>query len=385
MLSIKNPILLFALTWLTVVILYNLRLSFLLENLNYQAALYLIFVVLSFILSFLVVLFKFRNVRFLKSGNQIIVSEKANILLKYLFFIWFIFSLFEVYYFRGVPVMAFIGGIDMTYTEWGIPSLHGLLNAVILTISNYALLNFIVSKNKKHLLLLLVCFLWPILLITRQLFMSMSVQALFIYFYLVPISRKAIINAFLIFFLVVIVFGLVGDLRTGASSFIDLVQPTESFPMWLPSGFLWVYIYITSPFNNVNYNIENFSWFNFDLEPVISQLIPSFIRTKIFGESTLKFDLVNENLNVSTMFPNYLFAFGYLGSICFFFLLGCLMSFFYLKTLTKKVNIVWVMISVVFLHDIVFSLFVDFFTSLVFVFQILLHLSFLIKFKSVAN
>ena len=187
MLSIKNPILLFALTWLIVVILYNLRLSFLLENLNYHAALYLILVVLSFVLSFLVVLFKFRNVRFIKSGNQLIVSEKANLLLKCLFFIWIILSLFEIYYFRGVPVMAFIGGVDMRYTEWGIPSLHGLLNAVILTISNYSLFNYITTKNKKHLFLLLICFIWPIMLITRQLFMSMSVQALFIYFYLVPV------------------------------------------------------------------------------------------------------------------------------------------------------------------------------------------------------
>ncbi len=384
MFSLKNPIVLFVTTWISVVLLYNLRLSYLIEKLNFQTVLYLILVLISLILSFFVVLFNFRKYKFYRYSETVIINQNANFRLKFLFILWFFCSAFEIYFFKGVPLLAFFGGSEMRYTEWGIPSLHGLLNAIILTISNYSLFN-ILKKNKdykKYLLLYILCFLWPILLVTRQLFMSMSIQSLFLYFMLVRVNNKVIFRAIFLFLVIVVIFGIVGDLRTGASSFIELVQPTESYPSWLPSGFLWVYIYITSPFNNVNFNINKFDSFNLDFEPVVSQLIPSVIRTKIFGESNLNFELVNENLNVSTLFPNYLFAFGFWGSVLFFFILGCLVSIIYLKTLSKIVNIAWLMILVVILHNTVFSVFVDFYTSLVFVFQILLHSTFLFNVKS---
>jgi oligosaccharide repeat unit polymerase len=384
MFSFKNPIVLFVFTWVTVVILYNMRLSFLLEKLNLLSGIYLTLVIFSLILSFFVVLFIFRNFRYFKFAQHIIINKKTTPRIIVLLIIWFSFSAFEIFYFRGVPLLAFFTGAEMRYTEWGIPSLHGVLNAIILTISNYALFNILKLKEnrKRFILLYILCFMWPILLVTRQLFMSMGIQSLFVYFFLERVDKKVILRSLLLILTIVIVFGIVGDLRTGASSFIDLVQPTDAFPTWLPSGFLWVYIYITSPFNNVNFNINRFESLNFDLEPVVSQLIPSFIRTKIFGESGMQIELVNENLNVSTLFPNYLHAFGFWGSIFFFFILGCIMSVIYLKTLSKNVHIAWIMIMVVILHNVIFSLFVDFFTSLVFVFQILLHASFLIKIKN---
>ena len=73
------------------------------------------------------------------------------------------------------------------------------------------------------------------------------------------------------------------------------------------------------------------------------------------------------------MFPNYLSAFGYIGSIFFYFLMGLTFNFIYFKTKKERVNIKWVFILVVILHNILFSLFVDFFSSLVFIFQIFLH------------
>jgi oligosaccharide repeat unit polymerase len=231
------------------------------------------------------------------------------------------------------------------------------------------------TKEKKYIKYFLLCLLWPLMLITRQLFMSMAVQGILVYFFFNKLKTKNLLLFGVLALSIILLFGIVGDLRSGNSDFfIAVAQPSSNYPTFLPSGFLWVYIYITSPLNNVNFNIHDYPLFNFNPSPLLSSILPSFIRDKIsfWGQSS-NFKLVDDLLNVSSMFPNYLSAFGYFGSIFFYFIMGLIFNFIYFKTKRKKVNIKWVFILVVILHNILFSLFVDFFSSLVFIFQIVLH------------
>ena len=233
----------------------------------------------------------------------------------------------------------------------------------------------IIPGFKKYIKYFLLCLLWPLMLITRQLFMSMAVQGILVYFFFNKLKTKNLLLFGVLALSIILLFGIVGDLRSGNSDFfIAIAQPSSNYPTFLPSGFLWVYIYITSPLNNVNFNIHDYPLFNFNPSPLLSSILPSFIRDKIsfWGQSS-NFKLVDDLLNVSSMFPNYLSAFGYFGSIFFYFIIGLIFNFIYYKTKRKKVNIKWVFILVVILHNILFSLFVDFFSSLVFIFQIVLH------------
>ena len=346
--------------------------SLVLTTLNLLLFTYIVLSCVSFILSYFL-LNDFYRIKNIKS----IYFTKINIsnTLKYVFYLWFLLSLFEIGYFRSIPILSIFGLGEGAYTEWGIPSLHGLLNSMILVISNYCLYLYIQTKEKKYLKYFLLCLIWPLMLITRQLFMSMAVQGILVYFFFNKLKIKNVLRFGVLALFIILLFGIVGDLRSGSSdSFIAIAQPSSNYPTFLPSGFLWVYIYITSPLNNVNFNIHDYALFNFNPSPLLSSILPSFIRDKItFWGQANNFKLVDDLLNVSSMFPNYLSAFGYIGSIFFYFLMGLTFNFIYFKTKKERVNIKWVFILVVVLHNILFSLFVDFFSSLVFIFQIFLH------------
>ncbi|MDB5121057.1 MAG: hypothetical protein JWN56_2275 [Sphingobacteriales bacterium] len=372
MFKLHNPVTLFISTWLFVLLLYSMQYSFILTVLTASTVAYVALSCLSFGLSYL-----FVNVLINKKNviTTYFISDRVHKTLKLVFWLWLFLTCIEIAYFRSLPLLSLMGIGSGAYTEWGIPSLHGLLNAMIITIANYCIYLYLTRKDRKYLFLFLLCLCWPIMLVTRQVFMSMTVQAALIYIVLNKLKTKTILIVTFSALLVVYLFGLVGDLRSGnAESFINLAQPSPDYPSFLPSGFLWVYIYVTSPLNNVNFNISSFPSFNFNLAYILASIFPSFIRGKIFSsEAEFDFKLVYEYLNVSSMFPNYLGAFGYWGSILFYFILGTIFSLIYFKTKLKTVNIKWVFILVVILHNILFSVFVDFFSNLVFIFQILLH------------
>lgn len=389
MFKLRNPILIFVCIWLFVLFIYSKRYSLVLTPLYNSTIIYILLTCLSFVLSYYVAILFFKGGRNLENSTfsqNINTQARLNKVLA----IWGALTLLEITYFKGLPLLAILGlgGDSGAYTEWGIPSLHGFLNAMIILLSNYFFYFFIKTKNKKYIYYFLLCICWPLILITRQMLMSMIIQAAFIYILTKKVKTKSILILLFVSFLVVYIFGVVGDLRSGGDAFIDLVQPSNEYPSWLPSGFLWVYVYMVSPLNNVNFNLLRYPDFNLDLTPLISPLFPSFIRGKIFTSSSqFNFQLVNDNLNVSTMFPTYLSSFGYFGSLVFYFILGFIISLAYLKYNTKNANIGWVFFLTIVFHNLIFSVFVDFFFNLIFIFQIILHfrLSYKLKFTRARN
>lgn len=377
MFKIKNPVFFFFILWLFVLYLYSLNYSHVLIALKKETIIYVILSCLSFFMSFITIRLLFLNKKILLNkyySSNISINDNLFIIFR----IWLFFSLIEIFYFKGLPLLGLFGfGGRESYTEWGIPSLHGFLNAIVITLSNYLFYYYITTKNKKYLILFSLCLLWSVLLVTRQMFLSMVLHSMFIYILCMNIKIKSFLKVFSLGLLVIILFGIVGDLRSGDSeSFLNLAQPTSDFPLWLPSGFLWVYVYIVSPLNNLNFNIINYPNFNFNLSPIVSSFFPSFIREKIFPPSNeFNFQLVNEYLNVSTMFPKYLSSFGYFGSLIFYYLFGLVISYFYLKFRTDKLNLKWMFCLIIIFHNIMFSVFVDFFFNLVFIFQFFLHYS----------
>ncbi len=381
MFKLKNPSILFIIIWIFVLLLYSLNYSLILTQLQDRTIIYIILACIAFFSGT-----KFIRLVFLEKifKPKLIFNENNNIRknLKYFIIIWIIFSLVEILYFKGVPMTSILGitsGSDR-YTEWGLPSLHGLLNAFLLTISNYFFFFFLKYKEKKYFYYFLICLIWPILLLTRQLLMSIVFDSVFIFILYNKIRLKTIIKVLFAGVLIILVFGWLGDIRTG-DSFIELVSPSDNYPKWLPSGFLWVYIYVVSPINNINYNILNFQDFTFNLSPLLSNIFPSFIRDIFFSSANTGFQLVNDSLNVSSMFLVYLNSFGFYGSIIFYFFMGLILTYIYYKNVASSSSNKWFFILVVLLHNVCFSVFVDFFFNLVFLFQIFLHIIIESRFK----
>jgi oligosaccharide repeat unit polymerase len=283
--------------------------------------------------------------------------------------IWFLLVFVEVLIFGPFPVFQLFGINTLRYTEWGIKGFHGLLNGMLMA---YAIINYGLyakTKNKKNLILFLICLIWPILLMTRQMFMSLIIQCLFVHYYLVGFKSKSVVRISVLLFVVIYVFGLLGDLRSGAESFEALASPTEEWPEYLPSGFLWVYIYVTTPINNVINNIDHYALCQFSPSDAFGGLIPSSIRDAVAQSGDTQFTLVNEYLNVSSAHKNFLAGFGWGGALFYQMLLSLIVSLFYVKYKYSK-QIKYCFILAVLGHNIAMSFFVDFFTNLVFLSEI---------------
>ena len=87
------------------------------------------------------------------------------------------------------------------------------------------------------------------------------------------LSKKQLIFLILMAILFIYVFGMIGDFRTN-SIFRNGASVFYKMPEKCPSGFTWIYIYITSPLENMRYIlneeiVHHFSYFNKLLYPVI--------------------------------------------------------------------------------------------------------------------
>lgn len=363
----KNPAFFFCSVWLIVLWLYSRHYALVLESLKQETVIFILLSISVFSLPFFLTSYiKKRRKR------PLILYRNLNIKLKRLFKCWILFSFVEILVFRSLPILAFTG-LESLYTEWGIPSLHGLLNAIIITISNIAFYKYMVYKEKKYLIFYFLCLCWPILLLTRQVLISMILQMGLIYLYCNKIQITKIFRYMAVFFAVIVLFGLLGDLRSGEDAMENVAGISDDYPSFLPSGFIWVYVYITSPLNNLNHNLYLYPDLNFSPLIALGNLFPSFIREKLLPDDTgIATDLVNDNLNVTTMHPQYLNAFGYLGALAFYFIYGCFVFYIYLK-FRKEDNAKWMFMTVVLTHNLILSVFVDFNINLVFLFQLFLH------------
>ena len=178
--KLHNPVTLFVLTWILVLTLYMFHFSLVLTELNFLLFKYIVLSCVSFLGSYFIFFCIYGTNPF---KSVYFINQNVSNSLKYVFYFWGLLSLLEVLYFKTLPIFSVFGFGEGSYTEWGIPSLHGLLNSMILVISNYCIVLYIQKKENKYLTYFLFCLLWPLMLITRQLFMSMAIQGILIYFF----------------------------------------------------------------------------------------------------------------------------------------------------------------------------------------------------------
>jgi oligosaccharide repeat unit polymerase len=296
--------------------------------------------------------------------------------MKVLMYFWVFCSIIEVIQARNFPFLSLLGiGPYINYVDFGIGGLHGLLNAIYLFLACFYFLRYKADNKKRYLYVLFLLLLWPILLTTRQLLLSYFIQLFFIHLLTTKINTKKVLKLFCIVLLAFSIFGYLGDLRSGREHIISLASPTFDYPDYLPSFFIWVYIYIVSPLNNVNHNVAEIIPLYFPFNIVIS-IFPSVFRDVITSGLDVKSyntELVTEAFNVSSFYQPFLLDFGY-KLLPFVLLVFSSISMVVMHKANNKVP--YVIILAIMLHSITLSVFANFFTHIVFVFQMIL--SFLI-------
>ncbi len=289
---------------------------------------------------------------------------------KKLFVIWALATVVEIVISGGIPIVWLITGNDKNYADFGIHSLHGLLMSMLLACSTISFYLFIETKQRKFTMLPLLAALWFIASITRGFLIGIILQSFFLFLSVHRIKGSYLTKMGAGLLSLILLFGIVGDLRSGGGS--DLVRaiarPTERFPDWLPSGFLWVYLYLESPLNNLFNTVElNPSIDGFSVAVTTSQLFPTVIRDEIFPGSSLKQgELVDTNLNICTGFLGPYLDVGLPGIIVFSVFLGAVACIFWVFRRKRFFLLGYAFVA----HSLVLSVFYDEILFLPFLFQL---------------
>jgi oligosaccharide repeat unit polymerase len=368
-----NPALMYAATWMFVLLLYALRLSDLLDPLQPLTVLLVVGTSLSFILGWMIESVpNFGRLATAKINlnvlGAIINSAGVGRRLKA---IWIIFGLgvfFEVVYFNGAPGLGLIGiGSQIAYTDFGIPGFHGLVNSLFYACCAVTFARRLLGASNKTLLLVMASIGYPILVMSRQVLISLLLQYLLIYFSIRRPSPRIFGRAAIVFIATFLFFGYLGDIRSGRDHIINLAAPTFEYPDWLPSAFIWIYIYFSTPLNNVNYNIDIAPNY-FPLETAGS-FIPSFARESFLNAvgASRQWNLVTQSFNVGSLLQSFLIDFGVSGAIIFTLLCGVAFSALRRRSATSPAAFFAV---IVLLHGIALSFFANLLFHLVFIFEI---------------
>lgn len=385
--SLYNPLLVYSSIWLISLYLYSLDFTTNILGLNNHTLILVASSVVTFFILYLTLyLLKISTNSYKLNSNPLNSSylssdslNKFKRIINYISVFWLFCSFIEILIFKGVPLVSVVilKQYDLDYTAFGLPTIHGLLNACYFSISTGYYIHYKITNDKKSLMYFRLLFLWPILLMTRAVLLWVSLEyfCVFLFFTRVTVKKVLFVLTGIIFF--IFLFGYIGDSRVeqGELRFTDnFIKPEhKEIGKILPSGFVWVYLYTTTPLNNIVYNIDKANP-KYDFYYTFSGLIPSFIRDNLSTtRNKYSVDLYEETFNVSSYFANYLADLGFKGTILFVSILQFIIILIYFSAKTMKLGSI-ISYSAIF-YALVTSIFFDNFMSLVTIFQIILGFS----------
>lgn len=367
-----NPAFVFSFVWLTALFLYTRYWSNIFLILSDKTFYYILSAVFVSLFSwlFFIVINKSKSIEFKRKMFEFTYNSERKIIL--FFNIWIIGTIIELIYFRDLPILSLFGLSNMSYHDFGLPTLHGFLNAIILSISMYMLYKYILTHKKVFLIYYLLILFVPIAGMNRGMLTSLLLQSLFVILVFKGIKLKSILKIFVYIVIFVFGFGMLGELRYQGNidELYQVFQISENFPSFLPRSVIWVYMYITSSINNIENMINQFEDFNFQPYVVIFGLIPSVIRVQL--DLPMQQNLVDVAFNVSSFMPNYLQSFGLYGSIFFYFFASMIAMSVYYRYINRY-ELRFGFTLVILLHSIALSIFSDFFAIQVYVFQVFIQ------------
>lgn len=302
--------------------------------------------------------------------NQLnVLKKKPTITFKlilWLFIIWFFVEIIEVLYSGGVPVLWKIIGSSKGYFDFGIPSVHGLMNAfglVIITMATYLYEKTRKIDHKRNF------WLWGIIgvmlgfycvILTRQVLISAVLQIVVMKLLFVSGKtwRKVVIWGIVGVIGGVMVFGVLGNFRTGYENFLR-VSAIKDEPNEIMAGPLWVYMYLTMTITNIN-EMVGLGIDDFGINWVLQRRIPSVLDDTVSFTNTRKINyLVVTSYNASGFFSDYYLALGNNGVAAISSLYGLLGGYFWFRLRTKR-NAKYMIYYAIYMQFILLSFFADY-------------------------
>ncbi len=354
-----NPLTIFNGIWFIAFFLYFIFVSessfYLSRNANIGFGLMMLGFNISYMF-FSLVFYVSKKKRMIKKGNRIIKLK----FIKVLFNIWLSITFIEIIYSRGVPMFWKFAGINKSYAQFGIPSLHGFVNSlswVVLIFAFYSFLNVeMTKKNRKKMMKIIITIIITYLfLLARQSLMTAFVQMLGVYLLTKQVNYK---NVFLSIIYSIILFGLAGNFRSGSEHFKMVAKVPEKFPDFL-LGFYWVIMYIATSVDNMYSLLDSYFSFNYGLISLKS-LLPTVISNLLKIKSVPIVGYFNNPaFNTSTFLNVPYIDFSFMGIIFVSVVYALIGNMSWRSYLNKKNDAETVFIYAIVFQILVMSFFVN--------------------------
>lgn len=372
---LANPVGMYAGLWLSVLGLFQLHLLNMLKPMN-ASAFWLIMgsVGLAVVMMFAVWalmprLLPYTAERELRELHQLYAWRKWALR------IWAVGSVFEIFASKGLPIVwLIVGDHTRDYRDFGVNSLHGLMMGLLFSCISVTAIEIFLHGRARRWWLMGALLVWTVMLMSRGSLVWALLQITAIYLLTRRIRPRVVAGLGVAVLAGVLAFGVLGDLRglTSKSAFDPLLAPAaRPIARVLPSGFLWVYLYTTTPINNIVGSIET-------LEPEgtlyfsVAPLLPTVLRQWVFNDPDKKYPLglVSKAFNTSTWFVNFLADFGVAGALAATSLLMLIAILCYRSARAWRP---WAIVGYgVCFQGVLLSVFADTFTSLVTLSQLLI-------------
>lgn len=321
--ALVHPLTIFCGIWLTALGMYALHLSELLVFSTSEAARVVEWILIPFCITwFCASLFwrlapkrASRHVRINLRDPDTLAAIEARV--NRWFWYWVALTTAEVIAGRGVPLLWLLQGADKDYTEFGLPVIHVLATSLLAVIALVKFGLWIVHGDKRRLLIPAFEVFWGFVILSRGLIIAAVLQYILLWICLKGVRIKSLIRVATIGVVVVLLFGYLGDIR-GSQSFRALARPTRNYPEWLPSGVLWLYIYSSSPLQNlVQTTVTTKPADDLFFPRTLMDVYPTPIRNaflgKDFAAEQATGDLIAESFNVSSAYIGPYRDYGELG------------------------------------------------------------------------
>lgn len=315
---LKNPFIIYIISFGGVLCAYQLKWSDIYPDLSIDL---LFFFIATFFLSLIFAVYISKDVERTRDYEVSKLSPAV-----YLFLIVGFVS--DIAYQGDIPLRLIIEGVDYSYNNFGIPTLHVAIITFGGTFSVIRFSDYLYSKKPEFLIQALMPIIYDILIVNR----GAALIAMISWIFIVIIKndglgvKKWIITAILLLSALYF-FGIVGDIRSGEGGIEEIGKPTESFEnLGVPKAYFWTYIYLTSPFANLQEIINVLPHETGSLSGfVVGEMMPDFISKRILpiigDEEIIKTPLISPALNVTTIYARSYWYLGWIGLIIMFVVL----------------------------------------------------------------
>lgn len=285
--------------------------------------------------------------------------------------------LMTVFVAGGIPILHYLTGSEgPSYTEYGIPTVHGFFNSLLLFAGTISFWTLITSSSQRWMRIVFVCCLTiPIITVHRASLMILIVQCAVIYIFvrLRRLNKRVVVLAISLA-ITIVAFGALGNLRNDSAVFRRLASLQPAYE-WMPTWALWFYMYLATPLSNFA-QLSTVNIVHTSGAVSLAGLTPTFVRTAIWGEAPwIVQEMGAQTFNIAGYAAQPYLDWGWLGVICFTAFLLMLAGYCFRAVLHRHSLYDLLRLSVL-LQVIVMTVFANLFLSWGVIFQLVLALLF---------